>query len=347
MLGAIAVLCVPSAMRAQTTTVPAPLLRIWAEGTDGLPTIGVITHAVQLASGVIVIADNVDSRLHYFSRTGSHMQSVGRNCGGPGECKSVTWIGECARDSVFVFDRMQSRMSVFTADGRNVRQRVLARDPVMLACASNGTFALVQLAGAPSPGVPSRGNIVRVDGSDRELARVNDVLLGRERPLAAALQIAAAPDLLIYGAGDSARVFVLADSSAPRSVRAGIALRTPTDSQRNAAIEQLVMSMPGSKADQAITRRYARRTPFAPVLPAYSALMFDDITRLLWVQQSVAGDGETVLERRTLTGALQATVRIPVELDVFSVRNNVLVARSTNADGEQSLVLYRLTDSVR
>jgi len=107
------------------------------------------------------------------------------------------------------------------------------------------------------------------------------------------------------------------------------------------------MSMPGSKADQAITRRYARRTPFAPVLPAYSALMFDDITRLLWVQQSVAGDGETVLERRTLTGALQATVRIPVELDVFSVRNNVLVARSTNADGEQSLVLYRLTDSVR
>jgi len=164
--------------------------------------------------------------------------------------------------------------------------------------------------------------------------------------MAATLRMTAAPGMMVYGAGDSARVFVLGDSGAPRSVRAGVALRKPSEVQRDAAIEQVVMSMPGTKADMEITRTYARRIPAAPVLPSYSALMFDEVTRLLWVQQSVAGDGETVLERRTLTGVLQSTVRIPAELDVFSVRNNVLVARSTNAEsGEQSLVLYRMTDA--
>ncbi len=339
----------PHVAHAQTTTVTTPLVRIWAEGAAPRPTLGAITHALQLTSGVIVIADNVDSRLHFFSGTGAHLKSVGRDGGGPGEFKSATWVGECARDSVFVFDRIQNRLSVFSASGHYVRQRALTRDPVIVACATDGTIALAQRSGAPpSPATPTRGQIVRLDDRDREIARATDVLFGGERPMAATLRMTAAPGMMVYGAGDSARVFVLGDSGAPRTVRAGVALRKPSEVQRDAAIEQVVMSMPGTKADMEITRTYARRIPAAPVLPSYSALMFDEVTRLLWVQQSVAGDGETVLERRTLTGVLQSTVRIPAELDVFSVRNNVLVARSTNAEsGEQSLVLYRLTDAVK
>ncbi len=329
-------------------TVTTPLLVIPAEGAGSRATIGAITHALQLGNGTIVIADNADKRLHFFDAKGAHLRSVGRDGGGPGEFKSAGWIGECARDSVFVFDRMQNRLSVFTPDGRYARQVVLASNPVSVSCVGAGTLAAVVPGGTPGP--RSYGAIRFGDLSGSEQATIDDLFLGEQLPLGATLRMTSGAGVFVFGAGDSA-VAELRDagSGTRRRIPVGIDGRSPTAAQREAAIDALVLNVSdGDRAMDARMRTMMQRMPAVKTLPAYTGLFVDAATRSLWARRSVPGDGETVLERRAFDGTLHGTVRIPRELEVFSVHGDVLVARAADASsGEESLVLYRLRGAGR
>ncbi len=332
----------------QPVTVRAPLLTIPADGT-GRHAIGAITHALRLGNGTIVIADNGDRHLHFFDAKGAYLRTTGREGGGPGEFRSAGWIGECARDSVFVFDRMQNRVSVFAADGRYARQFTLASNPVGISCAGPGTLAAMVPAATPGRGPRAYGTIRLGDLAGREHTTIDDVFLGEQLPLGAVLRMTAGAGMFVFGAGDSAAVEVREAGGARRRMPVGIGERAPTTAQRDAAIDAAVMSVSdGDRSMDARMRTMMQRMPAVKTLPAYTGLFIDASSRSLWVLRSVPGDGDTVLERRTFDGTLHDVVRIPREVEVFGVHDDVLMARATDADsGMESLVLYRVRNAGR
>jgi hypothetical protein len=80
-----------------------------------------VTTAVRLGDGRIVVANRGSDELRYYDTTGKYLSTSGRKGGGPGEFKSMSWMGRLAGDSVLVYDGSSNRLSVFDATGHFVR----------------------------------------------------------------------------------------------------------------------------------------------------------------------------------------------------------------------------------
>jgi hypothetical protein len=338
-----------SAGAQQPTTVSAPVLRIAAEGA-GRPLIGRVTHAVRMRDGSLVVADDAEYTLHWFDAAGRFRFTRGREGAGPGEFRSIRWMSTCAQDSLYVYDAMQDRVAVYASDGRYVRQRSAIGFVNIEACAPDGTMVGITFTTTSAPGSVQRGAIIALRASNQIDTLQTNTVLSQNIPLGVRLRIAVGREangrpIVVYGVGDSAQLTVrsLDRPPATRAIGVGVANRIPTTAQYDAAVDYWATRIPGTSAEQDVMRAYMRRLPKATQLPAYAALLVDPATRLLWVQRSHAGDGETVLERRTLAGALQGLVRLPADVTVFDVRDGYLVGRVSDAtSGEEAVVVYRL-----
>jgi hypothetical protein len=102
-------------------------LPAWTIGVDPEVDIGVldgaeadqlfqVSTALRLADGRIVVGNGGTKELRFYSATGTHLKSVGREGEGPGEFGAVGTIG-VAGDSLYVFDWRLVRASVFDLDG--------------------------------------------------------------------------------------------------------------------------------------------------------------------------------------------------------------------------------------
>lgn len=343
-------LLTPLGARAQQpSTAPAPVLRITAEGA-GRPLIGRIAHAVRMPDGALVVADDAEHTLHWFDAAGRFRFTRGREGGGPGEFRSIRWMSMCAQDSLYVYDAMQDRVAVYASDGRYVRQRSAVGFVNIEACAPDGTLIGLSFTSPAAPGGLQRGAIIALRASNQLDTLQANTVLAQTIPLGVRLRAVVGREangrlLAIYGVGDSAQLTVrtLDRPHTTRTVGAGATSRAPTTAQYDAAVDYWAAVIPGTSAEHDVMRGYMRRLPKATQLPAYSALFVDPVTQLLWVQRSHAGDGETVLERRTLAGALQGLVRIPTDVTVFDVRDGHLVGRVADAaSGEETVVVYRV-----
>lgn len=65
------------------------------------------------ATGRIYVADDQNHRVSVFERTGRFVAHVGRQGNGPGELQSPWAVAVDARDTLFVWDMAQARVSVF------------------------------------------------------------------------------------------------------------------------------------------------------------------------------------------------------------------------------------------
>lgn len=339
----------PVSSQPAVATVSTPELRIAAEGM-GRPVIGRVSHAARLADGSLVIGDDAERTLHWFDAAGRFRFTRGREGSGPGEFRSVTWMSTCGGDSLHVYDRMQDRVAIYAPDGRYVRQRRTTGAASIEACAPDGTLVGIAFTSAAPPGGLQRGTLVALRASERLDTVQAALLIAQSAPLGVRLRVTAGADasgraIAVFGVGDSAQATVqpLNTPSAPRRVAAGVHGRAPTTAQYAAAVEYWATMIPGTAAEHEVVRGFMRRIPKVTQLPAYAALWVDPVTRALWVQRSHAGDRETVLEQRTLDGALQALVRIPADVTVFEVRDGRLVGRMADAaSGEETVVVYRV-----
>src|SRR5688572_16444652 len=161
-------------------------------GTDasGAAVFGMASGATRLPSGAIAIADASTLTVRFFSPTGQPTRSVGRSGQGPGEFRSMVWMGSCGADSVYVWDMGNQRMSVIAgASGDVARQfRIPAGDesaprPFTLGCSSQRTFAYMSVPERREPtGVPNilRGPtpLVVADADGKVVRRVATVASG-------------------------------------------------------------------------------------------------------------------------------------------------------------------------
>lgn len=306
--------------------------------------VGDIASAVQLTSGIIIIADNANRQLHFYSALGRFIRSVGRNGDGPGEFRAVKWVGECGRDTVYAYDYMANRVSTFTAAGVLVKTSTPPVGEVaVMRCTVDGNMLYV--ASASNRGMSSFGAIQTADAAGKFLYRGPEVLLRENRPLAPSISIAIGPDGIVYGTGDS--TFVRSMSIRGEGVRKlpfGQLGRAPTEANRTASINYWATQIRDTQEGYEKMRQMLRKLPPVKTLPAYNDLFVDITTKSIYLKTSNLGDPATVLDRLGPDGVTQGRVTLPPDLEVQQIRTDVLLAKQTDpATGEQLLVRYRLS----
>jgi hypothetical protein len=74
-------------------------------------------HAVRLATGVIVIANEGTHELRFYDSRGRHLKSVGRVGEGPGEFRDISGVWRIRGDSILIWDTDLDRLTRFTSQG--------------------------------------------------------------------------------------------------------------------------------------------------------------------------------------------------------------------------------------
>src|SRR5690606_29122345 len=124
----------------------APALLIPDSSSDGAPDLLSPVAATRLSGNVIVTADRHIPSVQFLTIDGRVRREVGRRGGGPGEFQEITWLGQCAADSVFVWDGVQGRITVLNSEGDYVRQYRVPPQTASLACNRSCMFAALDLS---------------------------------------------------------------------------------------------------------------------------------------------------------------------------------------------------------
>ena len=139
----------PAGARAQArwTVDAAPVLDIKGVRDNGDVVFALALGATRLANGTVVVLDGGQPGLRFFDPGGKLSKTVGRGGQGPGEFRVAYWLGQCAKDTLFVWDPPQQRMTAFDAAGNVVTSfRPGGNEVLWLACSRSGAIAY---AGTP------------------------------------------------------------------------------------------------------------------------------------------------------------------------------------------------------
>lgn len=99
---------------------PQPVVEIGAGANPDLP-LHQVTAVVPLGEGRVAVATNSPPRVLVVDSEGTVAAILGGPGEGPGEFSSVASVVPLGADSIVVWDDIRRRMSVFTPDGRYVR----------------------------------------------------------------------------------------------------------------------------------------------------------------------------------------------------------------------------------
>lgn len=114
-----------------------PVVEVGA-GADPEVALFRITDVVPLEGGRSAVGTNTPPQVRVFESDGTLASTLGREGEGPGEFSSVGSVVPLGADSLAVWDPTRRRMSVFTVDGRHVRDVDLsAIAPLTVAAAPN------------------------------------------------------------------------------------------------------------------------------------------------------------------------------------------------------------------
>jgi hypothetical protein len=314
-----------------------------------------------LASETIVIVDNMRPGLEFFTLDGRLVRVVGRSGAGPGEFTAPSWIGQCAPDSLFVWDRDRYRMTVLDSVGRVVREFQVSPStsasggfaPGLFSCARAGLFAVLGLPLNSRPYHPNQpsphfsASLLTLDGQGRVIRDIGTFPVYQDRPLGVVTKIAALGDRIFIGTEDSAYIdrFDFNGERHP-GLRLGSPLRHPSLANFERVIDQRVSGFT-DKSQREFWRKRFLSMPMPEYLPAYSALFADSEDERLWVQISIPGDSTTVLRAVGLDGKIQGDVTLRQDLTVFNVAHGYILGEYDDSGGDQHVVLYKIPDKLQ
>jgi hypothetical protein len=327
-------------------SVPRLVLRDTA--LEAEPTLLRPSGATVLSSGVIVVADDWASAVRYFDASGALLRTVGGPGEGPGE-GSPGWLGQCARDSVFVWD---AQMSIRDSTGALVRELQPAGRPVLFECNARGRFVVV---GFPTNSLPSL-TAMRQNPDHRDTASVWVGAAGPDSSGAIGMlpiyenriggrriQLAIGSERIFVGTGDS--TFVHVYDTAGRTLggfRLDLEPRPMSELHVRRALEEATAIFQDQDYRDEMHEMLPRMMPPPPEFLAPYFGFAVDPHDLLWIQLSAPGDGETRLRAVTETGAHVTDIRLPVEMTLWEVGDDYLLGTAPNADGVYGVVMYGL-----
>lgn len=313
--------------------------------------------ATRLSDGTVVIGDLHGGAVRYFDPAGRQTGSYGRFGEGPGEFGGISWVGQCARDTVLVWDARLSRFTFLDRQGRLVRQVRTPLDdrrtpPLFLTCAPGGPLAVLRLpadAGMESPRSTAsyaRTPLDLLDDSGRIVREVGEVASGQWQVLGHLTKLAAAPGLLYVGTAESAAVDVY-DGTGRRLgvVGVGTTQREVSTAHWERAVDERLwlLALP---ADRAAIRNWMLALPRPKYLPPYSTITADS-AGILWAGLSFPGDTVSVLRGIRPDGRLVADVMLPAGVSALEVGTDYVLGMVEDETGELHVLVLHLDRSAK
>jgi hypothetical protein len=313
--------------------------------------------ATRLSNGTIAVGDARRATVAFFGPDGREIATAGRRGAGPGEFNGLWWVGQCAPDTVYAWDRANSRVTLIDSRGKFVRdqsppaeQPVVAR-AVSATCARDGRFALVSLPTRMDPQqaiqrAPATVTVIDTRGRSsevrRDIASSEFVVRGGggvPRPLGFTTTAALTPGRIYVGTGDSAAVLAFGDDGRSfGSLRVPHATARPaTSRQYELAIGELTVMVPPNAAPA--VQKMLSELPRPERLPHYSSIHADP-RGLLWLAQVAPGEPTRLIVVEP-AGRTIGQVLLPVALQVWEVGEDHVLGQRYSADGEPIIVAYR------
>lgn len=107
-----------------------PLLDLGVVEGDPAHQFHQVYDAARLPDGRLVVLDNGSREVRFFGPDGRHLRTLGGTGEGPGEFRSIWWVGRLPGDSLIAWDHRLQRLTVFSYDGELGRTTKL--DPPFL-----------------------------------------------------------------------------------------------------------------------------------------------------------------------------------------------------------------------
>jgi hypothetical protein len=326
---------------------PQPVVVIRDTVGDAEPSLLYPTGATVLSNGTIAVVDQYAAAVRFFDRSGQLVRTVGRKGEGPGEFLDPYWLGQCATDSLFVWDFTTKRMSVMDSAGELVREYTPQGRPGLFRCVREGRFAVFSepLDMPPLTDLEARmtASLWMGNAAGDSIAGMGVLPYGETRILGKATQLAISSRRVFVGTSDSAFVDIYDLEGAPvGSFRvAETTDRSPTSREYERAMEARL----GVFSDPAYRNQlkpFLRKTlPPPRLLPSYFQFSVDR-QNVLWVVLSPPGDSVTRMQAYLETGEMLADLDVPGELNLLEVGDDYILGTSPDRDGVLGVVMYRL-----
>ena len=317
---------------------------------------GSIVGVVEVPSGGLVVADQLNRRMSAFDSQGQLLGTLGREGGGPGEFRTIRPPRRCGADSIFVWDSSHGRVSVLDSRANLIRDfldeelRVtepLRRGwrPLRMTCNSDGAFATV----SRYMGAPPRGNgpspvsiqieVLAPNGGERIIGPFD----GEEtyfldgnltaRPLGHRTLIAIRDEQILVGISNRPEILVYS-LEGERLGRIALDLSSrPIDSS---VIDEFV-----STKDERHQAAWAR-FDYPNELPYFSDLHLDDLGRV-WVEEyRIAADDTSRWHIYTVAGDSVASIEMPRRFRLHQAFSDHLVGVERDGYDVESVVIYPL-----
>ncbi len=321
-----------------------PFLTIGGSEADTTATFGLIVGATRLSSGAIVAVDRLAAAIFFFDAKGQLLRRVGRSGDGPGEFRLPEWIQQCTRDTLFVADGRQLRLSMIDSAGKFIRQMRYRSVPWRTSCNREGVLAVlmypeaVGVSSTKSPVYTSQFHLWYVAGDSTRVA--GEVPAGQNRPMSALTSVAVGPDRVYIGPGDSGSVRVYDLSGRQlRPLSIDVTRRASTPVHYEAAIVRQVAPM-RTNAERERFKAQLLAIPRPSHLPVYQAVHTDP-TGNLWIVTSAPGDGFTEFVVVDPRGRPLGNPRVPLELVVYEIGRDYVLGYHEDFQAKPSLLLYR------
>ncbi len=377
-LAALALLFSASALQAQSnwanlTVGEKPVLEIASfRGGD----FGLIEGIATLSGGTIAVADSRNFQIYLFNPNGELRKTFGREGAGPGEFKSIKWVGRCGEgDTLMVEDLSLDRLTGTDASGRTLFIRQLRTQlrtpsgvsvfvPEALHCGSGkrqvqlgtGMSITSDATGSYRPMVPV---VVSVNGVNKQLGTFPGIERFRypttygPRMLGKQTLVAATPTRVYVGAADSFYVerydydgALQGTIRGPKGVVAK--LLTPADREEWLRFreQKLRPGIDRKENTQRVREQLARYNDFPRELPVYRRFLVEG--EKLWVEE---GHRPTESTRTwwgfDSLGQVFARLVLPESLEIFEIRKEEVLGKWTDSEGVESVRRYRTIQNAR
>lgn len=332
------------------TVSAAPITRLSEQVPLDMQPLGV-EDAARLPDGRIAYVSGQDLQVRISGITGREVPaSIGREGEGPGEFKSLKWIEQCGEDRIYAWDFRQDRISTFDLTGEFLSQFTIAGPSLTrIYCDRTGMIMALETPraalGLPEGSFePLTARVVFLDKTGERVFEMDDVPMGRNRPLGTVTTGGFVGDNVILGTAEEASIQLLQrDGTLVHEIQLGPVERTITPALYEAELNEIAGQ--AHENVRARVREALAAIPMPAALPAYRSIVTDK-ERLAWITLSSTGDGKTRLIAVDVSNGSSSgvigTLEFPFEAQLLEAGSGYLLLHTSSDDGDDVLV-FELT----
>jgi hypothetical protein len=361
---------------ARWTLTDTPLVAIG--GRDERPDYQTVYNsgALRLSDGQLVLADDATRELRFYDATGKHLRTAGGQGGGPGEFDRLRMIARLKGDTVFAWDLVQARWSLFSGDGNHLKTgrlpalneiRTALQQRYPLHFAAGGTlhalhngWLIIEPQLEPNLDAPREVGVNQdtlvlyaIDRSGEHHRQIGsfpgpdwffqDRRAGR-LPFGEDLRIATGSDVVYVGSTRDPTIRIISPASAEviGSIQLPLQARAPSAADIEQVRRRYIDRVPPQ--GRAVATAYIDAVPWPDSMPLYSNLRVAADGRL-WVQAYRAPTDQ--LQEWLIfgpDGRQVASVSMDSKAEVTDAGADFVVARMTDELDLQEIRVYGLVD---